>query len=661
MQPESTSTKLVDAGLLATQDWVESQDYLSGSENETITASLWDFHNNVHIGSNKSAGIANYDTVTLLGDWNGRGGSTLFVVDDDAQSMQAWADSLQIWRPNGYEDGDDTPRMVTSFGNDGSIWAANGNFIINSDGSVSSVSNNLYWDYTGSLTALGGFSTSYLNMSDNLYMQGNNIIEAGDVSVNQLTVGSGGISLPTGDISMDNITLHDNGAADFANGSVYIGNDGSFSLPNFQIDADGTVHFENAEIDSDGNLTLPNAYIAFDGLINGQSLVLAGAQINYDGSALFSDNRTQITSDGDLYQSSVSESSNWYLGWNSGDIAYGLVNGDRSGYVYFFDVAGFPDSGNMYLNSSLKIGFNQESMGSTGIILHNSGSANFTDTINTLAGFQAYNAIANDGNPSGTFYGKDDINSNSTDSNGDNYGYNLSGYGLNGFSPYSIGTGTNFGISYGGASGYNSQYPTSWNINEDAVQGDNEQTPSNYYFGGDGLHATSGFDYYETGFGINSGSASGNVSSTDSNWYIGSNSIFITNEGATLFQVDSFGNLITGGIQGNGITMSQGKTTIGDWNGTGNEGLIFTVSDNDGNFYFSSPRLGIVSYITDNGAGNFSNGDFTWDSSGNITAPTLKLSATVSRNYANDSAAATAGIPVGGIYHTAGVLKIRLS
>lgn len=38
-----------------------------------------------------------------------------------------------------------------------------------------------------------------------------------------------------------------------------------------------------------------------------------------------------------------------------------------------------------------------------------------------------------------------------------------------------------------------------------------------------------------------------------------------------------------------------------------------------------------------------------------------KVSVKVEDNYANDAAAATAGIPVGSYYHTSGTLKIRIS
>ncbi len=46
---------------------------------------------------------------------------------------------------------------------------------------------------------------------------------------------------------------------------------------------------------------------------------------------------------------------------------------------------------------------------------------------------------------------------------------------------------------------------------------------------------------------------------------------------------------------------------------------------------------------------------------GYTTTRKLQLIDTVAMDYVDDAAAATAGVPVGGIYHTAGVLKIRLS
>jgi len=43
------------------------------------------------------------------------------------------------------------------------------------------------------------------------------------------------------------------------------------------------------------------------------------------------------------------------------------------------------------------------------------------------------------------------------------------------------------------------------------------------------------------------------------------------------------------------------------------------------------------------------------------TISTIVLPQVVSLDYSDDSSAQSAGIPIGGVYHTSGVLKIRLS
>lgn len=55
-------------------------------------------------------------------------------------------------------------------------------------------------------------------------------------------------------------------------------------------------------------------------------------------------------------------------------------------------------------------------------------------------------------------------------------------------------------------------------------------------------------------------------------------------------------------------------------------------------------------------------------SNNNLTSSSLATSITnvfkdykISGSFANDAAAAVAGIPVGGVYHTAGAIKVRLS
>jgi hypothetical protein len=45
----------------------------------------------------------------------------------------------------------------------------------------------------------------------------------------------------------------------------------------------------------------------------------------------------------------------------------------------------------------------------------------------------------------------------------------------------------------------------------------------------------------------------------------------------------------------------------------------------------------------------------------NVTASAVLSQVSQSCNFASDAAAATGGIPLGGLYHTAGTIKIRLS
>jgi hypothetical protein len=44
-----------------------------------------------------------------------------------------------------------------------------------------------------------------------------------------------------------------------------------------------------------------------------------------------------------------------------------------------------------------------------------------------------------------------------------------------------------------------------------------------------------------------------------------------------------------------------------------------------------------------------------------VTTTAILSQVSESCNFANDAAAATGGIPLGGLYHTAGTIKIRLS
>lgn len=104
---------------------------------QTITAPYWHIDNAFYTGINQRSGFYDNDFVTTFGDWNGNGNNTIVYVDDDAESVQVWASSgLEVWRPTGYTEGDDNPRVVTKLGNDGSIWTANGSLQILPDGQL---------------------------------------------------------------------------------------------------------------------------------------------------------------------------------------------------------------------------------------------------------------------------------------------------------------------------------------------------------------------------------------------------------------------------------------------------------------------------------------------------------------------------------------------
>lgn len=114
--------------------------------------------------------------------------------------------------------------------------------------------------------------------------------------------------------------------------------------------------------------------------------------------------------------------------------------------------------------------------------------------------------------------------------------------------------------------------------------------------------------------------------------------------------VDNGNNIITGTtkttLNGTSISIIDTDTLLG--NVLYKDSLRFNRDNGSG----STKRIDLLStfYITDNRT---------------ITLPdasgTIALLPTVAGNYANDAAAAAAGIAVGSLYHTAGVVKVRLT
>ncbi len=115
---------------------------LNTAANQTITAPLWDFKNNVAIGTDERAGLWMNSQMMLLGDAGNGNNTSIYINDNDwSKSVEVWADGgFHIWRPNGYNEGEDDPIEVTVFRNDGSIWAANGFFQLDDIGNTTAKS-----------------------------------------------------------------------------------------------------------------------------------------------------------------------------------------------------------------------------------------------------------------------------------------------------------------------------------------------------------------------------------------------------------------------------------------------------------------------------------------------------------------------------------------
>lgn len=85
---------------------------------------------------------------------------------------------------------------------------------------------------------------------------------------------------------------------------------------------------------------------------------------------------------------------------------------------------------------------------------------------------------------------------------------------------------------------------------------------------------------------------------------------------------------------------------------TSGEALELVQNDSDG------AEVGKLSFNATSGLATFSKGVTL--TTGNLTITNGYLVATTLGDYANDGAAATGGVPLKGLYHTSGTVKIRL-
>lgn len=153
--------------------------------------------------------------------------------------------------------------------------------------------------------------------------------------------------------------------------------------------------------------------------------------------------------------------------------------------------------------------------------------------------------------------------------------------------------------------------------------------------------------------------------------------------------VDSFysiilGNELTGAGKKNIVIASQTSfsgdynTIIGNATIVGNESIAFGTGDpsisssnliGDRNISFGKYNsieatggiaIGNNVSVTANGAIAIGN-DFTAQNPDTLTTKKLQLLDTIALDYANDTIAAANGVPLAGIYHTSGILKIRIA
>ena len=324
---------------------------------------------------------------------------------------------------------------------------------------------------------------------------------------------------------------------------------------------------------------------------------------------------------------------------------------DQYGTVYF-DQGAFTSDGN----------------GNVTVQSINNGGWNI-DQYGNFSGNASYAGVASNADYLGDVWSDDGNNLNSS---GNNRGittpnWNIGLYGAVNFDNdafYSDGSG-NLTL--------NSITSSSWNIDENgnfsgnaysAAYANNANNAENADVAGNAYAL--GNIWYDDGNNLNSNVNSRGI--TTPNWYIDQYGGVNFDNGA--FASDGYGNVTVTGIaatSGNvGILASPNvdnrSTVIGDVT-YNNNGTTLWVNDDDRAVYIGNYNNNEKSAIihADSGAVSFDNGALTSDGSGNVTLHNLKSSTIGALNFTNDTAAAAGGVQVGGIYNTAGVLKIRLT
>ena len=683
LQPENTSTKLFDAGLLATQAWVGAQGFTTEgfdpSENETITGN-WLFTGDFSVSDGVSGTGFWTDTennVTWTGDWQGVGNNTTINVDDNDKIVEINAE-------NGI--------------NTNSIQNIGGNWVVQDTGEIDCAAD-LYLAYN---LRSGLQASDYTTQLGDWAGNGNNTTfdvddEAQEVSttasLNLLNGGRSGITTP-------NYYQTRVGTPNGYNGTFLQVDDNAENIQiwcydwdednanvSFNGNGSGVLAYSNISWDRPGNLTA-NSYADATGAMASQFWV------NEQGFQYSFFPATQAV---DLWGGGINTNSSSDI-WGTDNSWY--ITGDGIGKVSF-DNGAISSNGSGNLTAYL-FTVDSDIDNTTAILSTTSLSFNYSDDSGGL--------IA-------TSYSNNSVSISNTDDYGDNSYANLTYAGVSGGYDAEGSAVSQWYIGYGGISLANYgalffEIDGSGNINANSITAQNASTfESDTYMNGwlhigegNGINTTSDINIQEGGnlnlidggsiVGSNYGSTtwqinpigavwfdageiqsdgSGNISAISFN--IDGSSEGLSNTFINVYAISTPSLFITG-EEGNGITVAPGMVNSFD-------GGVFT-SDGSGNVSVNSINAGFYSR-----SGFYNDGD-TYSAFGDVqnngngttikisdddSGGTIYASSTIFNflnsklvsnsigglNFVNDAAAATGGVPIGGVYNTAGVLKIRLS
>ena len=623
----------------------------------TISGSISQFgigENNTFIGSGSGK-----NTLTNGGSiWN------TFIGVSTGQSNIAGGDNTYIGAETG-------KNSISTIGNT-FVGAGTGTF------NISGGFNSFFGTYAGLNTGTGiqntfvGYSAAYDNISgsnnvaigqasaryaangstpiyklDNSVFIGNSVRANADNQTNQIVIGAtaignGSNTVVIGNTSITSTTLRGSVSASLFSGS-FVG-DGSGltgiagSINTGSFATTGSNIFFGSEIIT-GSLGVSGS-ISQKGLGGGSNIVIGEDPITNLNSA--AQNNTVIGADAGALLSSGS--SNVFIGSQAG-----LLNQIGNNNVFIGGYAGYSNknSDNVFIGETA--GFENIS-GNSNVFIGKQAGYNNKVNDNTFVGYQT--GFANTSGSGNTFVGYIAGNDNTTGNNNSFYGYNS-------------GRDNSVGQSNVFLGNFSGQTNTSGSFNTFVGQsaGANHKTADYNTFVGNNAGLNTGVGGQNAFFGFQAGN--NNISGSE-NTLLGSNANALNtlSSNVTAVGYSSAYGVVTGSNSvylGHtaGRYLSNGVTEV-----TTNTNSVFIGTNTKSNVNAQDNQIVIGYNAISNGTNTVTigNNDIT-DTylKGTLRASTAILAqVSSSYNFADDTAAQAGGVPLGGLYHTSGSIKIRL-